>query len=301
MSFTFKVIDELIAEKPNKTCCRKAFLYGLFVSAQLTEDGTARAEFHREDVARLAAEIIAKQFSAEPNIEEYVRAGRKSLALTVHSKAVAKFLADIDSAECEKRMLEIVGFRCAECAHAFLKGVFTSAGSVNDPHSGYHLEISLPNAERAEKIAAQLASAVLEPKRVKRKGRVGLYCKSNSEISDILYYLGAVGCGFDVANISIERDIRNSENRATNCVARNIERSVSASIKQVEAIEFLMEHGAIDKLAEELRYTAQLRYENPSSSLSELALMHEPPISKSGLNRRLTKILEAEEDIRMHG
>ncbi len=300
MSFTFKVIDELLDVKPHKTCCKKAFLYGLFASAQLLDGGFVRAEFHRADVAELAAEIIAKQFATELLSEQYVRAGREMFALTVRSKALAKFVSDLDNSECEKTMQDIVGFRCAECVHAFLKGVFTATGSVNDPYKGYHLEFALPNAKRAEKISTQLGAAVLSPRRVKRGEKVGLYYKNNSAISDILCYLGAVGCGFDVANISIERDIRNSENRATNCVAHNIERSVGASVKQVEAIEFLMEHGAFDKLADELRYTAELRYENPSSSLSELALMHEPPISKSGLNRRLTKILEAAEDAKIH-
>ncbi len=275
-------------------------MYGLFVSAQPLDGGFVRAEFHRADVAELAAEIIAKQFATEPLAEQYVRAGRESVALTVRSKALAKFISEMDNAECEKTMQDIVGFRCAECVHAFLKGVFIAVGSVNDPHKGYHLEFSLPNAERAEKTATQLAAALTPPKRVKRGSRVGFYYKTNVAIFDILCYLGAVGCGFGVSDVSIERDIRNSENRATNCVAHNIERSVGASLKQVEAIEFLMEHGAFDKLADELRYTAELRYENPSSSLAELALMHEPPISKSGLNRRLTKILEAAEDAKIH-
>ena len=109
--------------------------------------------------------------------------------------------------------------------------------------------------------------------------------------------MGAARSNFDMANVCIMRDIRNGENRATNCVARNISRSVSASRKHIDAIELLSKSGKLPKLNEELRYTARLRIENPSASLTELARMHEPPISKSGLNRRLTKILEESEDI----
>jgi DNA-binding protein WhiA len=95
-----------------------------------------------------------------------------------------------------------------------------------------------------------------------------------------------------MANSFIERDIRNNENRATNCVARNISRSVGAAQKHVSAIESLIESKRFDRLPEELRYTAKLRLENDSASLYELSLLHDPPITKSGLNRRLAKIME---------
>ena len=99
-----------------------------------------------------------------------------------------------------------------------------------------------------------------------------------------------------MTNTYIERDIRNAENRATNCVASNISKSVDAAMKQIEAINSLIESGKFVSLPEELRYTAQLRVDNPSASLFELSHLHEPPISKSGLNRRLTKLLEEAEE-----
>ena len=96
----------------------------------------------------------------------------------------------------------------------------------------------------------------------------------------------------------IEKDIRNVENRATNCVARNISRSVEAAQEHISAIEKLMGSGKMDTLSNELRYTAKLRIENESATLTELALMHEPPLTKSGLNGRLKRLLKAanEED-----
>ena len=67
-------------------------------------------------------------------------------------------------------------------------------------------------------------------------------------------------------------------------------------MRQIEAIKSLMASGKMLSLPEELRYTAQLRLENPDASLFELSHMHEPPISKSGLNRRLTRLLEEAEE-----
>ena len=189
-----------------------------------------------------------------------------------------------------------MGFRCAACPNAFLRGVFLGCGTVNDPKKGYHLELIFPTEARAELVARFLKKAVGEVSRVRRGGRFGCVYKSNGAISDFLYFVGCSGTSFDLTNAFIERDIRNHENRATNCVAHNISRSVDASAKQRSAIERLIQTRRIDTLSDELRYTAQLRADNPSASLTELAMLHEPPISKSGLNRRLSKLMEAAEE-----
>ena len=130
-----------------------------------------------------------------------------------------------------------------------------------------------------------------------RKNKIGVYFKSNTVISDILSYAGAMKASFEVTNTFIERDIRNNENRATNFVAKNISKSVTATQKQISAINKLIEKGKLDGLSTELIQTALLRLENDDISLAELALMHEPPISKSGLNHRLEKICAAADDI----
>ena len=97
---------------------------------------------------------------------------------------------------------------------------------------------------------------------------------------------------FAFFDASVKKDLRNIENRATNCVAKNILKSVETAAAQINAIEALMAAGALDELSAELRTTARLRRDNPDISLSELALMHIPPLSKSGLNHRLSKIID---------
>jgi len=101
----------------------------------------------------------------------------------------------------------------------------------------------------------------------------------------------------EMMNLRIEREIRNQENRATNCVAKNIEKSVSASARQMAAIEKLTVTGMLAQLPESIRITALLRAENPDASLEELRNLHEPPITKSGLNHRLQKILSEAEKL----
>ena len=123
------------------------------------------------------------------------------------------------------------------------------------------------------------------------------FLKESAAVEDLLALMGAQHTIFEVINSRIEREIRNNENRATNCVAKNIEKTISAATRHMEAINKLMEHGKLENLPEGVKSTAMLRYRNPDATLDELARMHEPIISKSGLNHRLQKILEAADDI----
>jgi len=293
MSFTSEVCTELLTVQNKKTCCRKAFLLGIVLSARIDGDGLV-SYFYHEETATAAKEMLDRIFHAEPMLAEIVRAGRKTYALSFRSASVCEFLRKVDDRE--KSAMELVGFRCPACESAFLRGAFLAAGTVSDPHKEYHLELSLLTEGRADLLFDCLSSFVATPGRVKRGARYGLYYKGNATISDLLYLLGSSTMGFEVANACIERDIRNHEHRVTNCEASNISRSVEASHKQILAIEQLQKTRKIDTLSEELRQTAELRLENPSASLSELALLHTPPITKSGLNRRLTKLMEAAEE-----
>ncbi len=293
MSFTREVCTELLSVQQKKTCCRKAFLLGLIFSAR-TEEHTLFSYFYQEKAAKEAEELLEKIFHAEPSLSSKIRAGRNTYELRFQSAALREFLRKVDMGEENAKAL--VGFRCPACESAFLRGVFLASGSVTDPKKAYHLEFSMISEARAKLLSEELSSFVGEPGRAKRGARVGLYYKGNATISDLLYLLGSSVKGFEVANACIERDIRNHEHRVTNCEASNISRSVGAAHKQMLAIERLIETRKIDSLSEELRQTAMLRMENPSASLSELALLHTPPITKSGLNRRLTKLMEAAEE-----
>lgn len=298
MSFSLEVITELLEARSQKTCCRKAFVAGLCMGATAVagEKNKIRLQLRTEDMAEYAAELLGKQFATSPDVRSAVRAGRAVWVLEFSSKSLGAFLRSIDRVDPDRTIGETAGFHCDNCAREFLRGAFAASGSVNDPTKSYHLEFSLPSPMRARLLAELLCTILSAPKTVTRDSRTGVYYKNNEVIADLLNYLGAAMCSLAVTNSYIEKDIRNLENRATNCVARNISKSVDASMKQIDAIKALISSGKILSLPEELRYTAELRLENPSASLFELAHMHEPPISKSGLNRRLTRLLEEAEE-----
>ena len=184
---------------------------------------------------------------------------------------------------------------CEGCRSAFLRGAFLNWGTVSDPQKSSHLEFLLPEGAGETALCAVLDSNGYPPKRTVRKDTVGLYYKDATSLGDLLTMMGSHHIIFEFYNTRIERDIRNNENRATNCVARNIEKSIAAAQRQMEAIGILMEHGKLESLPEPLRVTALLRYRNPDATLDELRELHMPPISKSGLNHRLQKLIEAAE------
>ena len=177
-----------------------------------------------------------------------------------------------------------------------MRGVFLALGTVNDPHKSFHLEFKIPTA-RAERFLSFLDDMGYPPRSIRREGHVGVYYKDSSSIEELITLMGAGQILFEIINSRIERDIRNNENRATNCVARNIEKTIAAATRQMEAINRLMETGRLESLPEGLQQTARLRYANPDASLDELVSLHIPSISKSGLNHRLKKIMDAADEL----
>lgn len=292
MSFTTDVCEELVALNTGKNCCKKALLCGLFWNAEMIDGQCVRATFKNAHSAEYASFLLEARYSAPSEIEETARAGRVYYTVVSECPFLLKFIKTIDSDD-ERPLWELLNFNCGSCKESFLRGAFIASATLSDPKKSYYLEFSVPKEIRANRLAYMLEKTVAAPKRISRGKNIGLYYKSNGDISGVVYYIGGTRSSFDVTNTWVERDIRNNENRATNCVARNISRAVDASQKHINAIELLKASGRFESLSEELKMTAELRLEYDSASLSELALLHEPPISKSGLNRRLSKILEA--------
>jgi DNA-binding protein WhiA len=99
-------------------------------------------------------------------------------------------------------------------------------------------------------------------------------------------------------NVRILKDMRNQVNRRVNCETANIQKTVVASVRQKEDIEFLMEQKVFTTLPQNLQEIAKLRLEYPDASLQKLGDMLNPPVGKSGVNHRLRKISNIAQDLR---
>lgn len=186
---------------------------------------------------------------------------------------------------------------CKECLRAYVSGVFASFGTLSDPAKSFHLSIK---ADRpfADSLRGLLGDAGLAPRVSPLKHGVRLYYKDSAQIEDFLTFIGGSRFALRIMDIKIIKGLRNKENRLSNAEYANIDRAATAAAEQLKAIEALRAHGALDSLPEELAHTAALREENPFMPLSELRLQFSPPISKSGLNYRLNRLIEESEKIK---
>lgn len=179
---------------------------------------------------------------------------------------------------------------------AFIRGTFLGAGSVNNPSKTYHLEIVLKNKQDAIFLKNITNNMGITLKELQRKNTYSLYIKEGEEISKFLALIGAQKSVLKFEEIRVIRDIRNNVNRKVNCETANINKTVSAAVRQIEDIKLIYKNKI--NLPENLEEIANLRLENPDTSLIELGKMLKIPIGKSGVNHRLKKLQEIAEELR---
>ena len=179
------------------------------------------------------------------------------------------------------------------CKGAFLRGAFLAGGSVTDPEKGYHMEISPTHQSVARETNLLIREAMaFSPKMATRGGGQVLYLKQSEQISDLLTYLGASVAAMGIMETRLEKELNNKVNRRCNCDDANTSKVVEAAQEQLSAIRILKEAGLMDKLPEKMKQAAVARDSNPSASLSELAAMMEPPITKPAMNSRMKKLVQ---------
>ena len=190
--------------------------------------------------------------------------------------------------------LEDVSF---DAIKSFLKTAFVFKGSVNDPQRGYNLEISTGDKEGADLLKKSMEVFELNPKVNIKKDCYVVYIKDSDKISDFLALIEANKSLFELENVRAMRSIRNDINRQTNFDKANIDRTVNASLKQVDAINLLIKANEFYKLADDMVEIGELRLANPYASIEELGAMVDPPMSKSKVNYRLQKFIKMAEDL----
>ena len=307
-NFTRELKKELIRKGLENACCKTAAL-----SAFLRTTGSVLRQGHligfefiteSEFVAEFAIALLEDLFGAELKVvqaSEDARNGRNRLVFQCLSDRSLYILSELGIAE--RRGDEIalnfgidpylIENEC--CRRAYVIGAFLGSGScvlpkIEDTRSGYHLEIVFSGGQAAEDFCNILASYEILAKRVMRKGTDVVYVKSRESISDFLALMGADAALQKLDALAAQKDARNRINRVANCLQKNFDKSVLASVRQIRAIEKLSQAGELDGLDESLRKTASLRLEDREASLKELA--ERLNVTKSCLNHRLRKLVK---------
>ena len=186
------------------------------------------------------------------------------------------------------------------CKRAFVRGTFLGCGSINDPSKTYHMEFVFEQETQANKLQEILKEFEVEThsltrQRGSRKLNV-VYLKDGQQIADVLNIMGSHHALLRFEDIRVVKDVRNQVNRQVNCEAANLDRVVSAAVRQLEDIRYLKDTIGLEELPAGLKEAAMLRLENEDLSLKELAAMM--GIGKSGVNHRFRKLMAMAEEIR---
>lgn len=180
---------------------------------------------------------------------------------------------------------------------AIIRGSFLGAGSINNPDNTYHLEINLSNKCNLEYLYNILIDMNVKSKILEQDKKYAIYLKDGEEISQLLALMGGNRSVLNFEDFRIQREMRGKVNRIVNCQTANLNKTINASVEQIEAIKKLQITQKFNKLDENLKEIALLRLEYPDISLIELGKKLKNPIGKSGVNYRLKKIIQIAEEL----
>lgn len=190
----------------------------------------------------------------------------------------------------DKKLIEIfdINLKDVEILKSFVRGVFLGSGSINNPENQYHLEFKLYEFDRIEDLISILKESNINIKRFDSL----FYIKDSEEISKFLAFIGATKSMLKFEDIRVKREMSNKINRLVNCKTANLNKTLNASVEQIDAIKKLMQNGDFMKLDKSLIELAELRLEHPEMSYEELGKLLKCPIGKSGVSYRMKKIVE---------
>lgn len=302
MSFSADVKNELLSVEIENSCCLHAFCYGFLLCSRSFSFREISILTEHRQIAEKYSDTVFRAFCIKPNITK-TDAGKYRIEIqSSEDRAMIMSRFGYDS---KSRTMRINYANIADdcCKSAFLRGVFLSCGTVNDPNKRYHLEFVLPFKSLIKDIAFFISNFEefqldFEPKIIQRNSNYVMYFKGSEAIEDILTVIGAVGSSLEVMGAKMYKDMRNNVNRKLNFESANLDKTVGASSKQIEAIRKIKSTVGLRVLPEELREIADLRYDNPDMSLRELSESLTVPLSRSGVNHRLKKICDIADSIK---
>lgn len=292
MSFSSDIKKELARIEENG-CCAVAQAYGMAEFGHSFSKRSVSLQTENESVAKRYEALISEVCGVKPQFS--VGTGMYTVSMPTEKDTLAVLECFGHSGEVTLR-INRANLDCDACAAAFLRGAFLACGAVTNPQVDYHLEFSVPFLHVSNDLVALLKEQGLNAKTVQRKGSYIVYFKESEQIEDCLTLMGAMSATLELMNVKLIKNIRNNVNRAANCESANLDKTVAASLAQTESIKKLEKHGVLETLPEDLRLLCTLRVQNPEYSLRELGALLEPPLSRSGVNHRLQRIVKLAEE-----
>ena len=295
ISFSAAAKAEICRAFPQKKCCALAQCFGILLFCNSFGGKGIRIITESREFAQILPKLFKKAFGitfdVQPDLDS---SGKLVFQITEEVKLEAVMAAygfDIQGTLSLHVNLPIVEEDC--CKVSFLRGAFLAGGSVTDPIKGYHMEITTTHRSVARETHALMREIMdFTPKTAERGGGQVLYIKQSEMVSDLLTFLGAHVAAMGIMEARLEKELNNKVNRRCNCDDANTSKVVEAAQEQLAAIRILRERGMVSKLPVKIQQAIDAREQNPEASLTELAAMMVPAITKPAMNHRLKKMVE---------
>lgn len=293
MSFSSDAKAELCREETASKSLAAAECYGVLLFANTFRTDEIRIVTESRPFAQRLSKLFRRAFGAYPEGTDAPEGSKMNL--TVTDRAVLDRVLSAFGYEKGKAIVHHINYGVLEedtARRAFLRGAFLAGGSVTDPRKRYHLELVTSHYGVSREIVSLLLDMSLQPKSAARSGNYVTYFKQSQSIADFLTTIGAQHAALEVMSAAVEKEMQNSINRMVNCDTANVTKTVNAAQEQLDAIKKIQQTVGLEALPDKLQETALIRVMNPELSISQLAELTVPPVSKSCISHRLRKIQE---------
>ncbi len=280
--------QEILSKIPNNNCCGHAFISTIFnVLGQFDKKTSTLLINTKQDIADKIIKIVHNFY---PDIEidcweSFLCFRGNVLAMLIDCNFSPKSTININlySNECDLKVIVKVMF--------LIFGNFYYNVDNNVNSKGYNLEFVFRRQDLMLLTYDLLNQFGFGLTKTTRQNNYVLYSKNSSQICDLLVLLGAVNKSLEVQNSLVIRELRNNVNRQNNCFESNLDKTLTASAEQMEAISYLMDNDLIYTLDDNLKTVALARIANPDVSLKNLQTILDNKISRAGIKYRLDKII----------
>lgn len=301
MSFASLTKKELTQLEPS-ACCAKVELAALIRMNGSIQFGNGRLVLdivtENAAIARRIYTLIKAHFNAHAEllVRKKMRLKKNNVYIVRIPAQVKEILEKLhiyrDGTISQGIPKETLKKNC--CKRAYLRGAFLAGGSVNHPESNsYHLEIFTLYQEHCQDLSLLANKFNLNARCIERKKGYVMYIKEGEKITEFLSCIGAHQALLYFEDVRIVKDMRNSVNRLVNCETANMNKSVTAAMKQIENIKLIEREMGLESLPDKLREVAEARLKYSDLNLTELGeMLPSGKVSKSGINHRLRKLNE---------
>ena len=294
ISFSAAAKAEICRVLPNKKCCAIAQCFGILLFSNSFGPEGIKIITESREFAYILPKLFHKAFDVE--FDSYPSlASPGKLVFQIWELEKLDAILDVFGFDSHEMLGLHVNYPVVEddcCKAAFLRGAFLAGGSVTDPSKGYHMEITTTHHAVARETNVLIRETMsFQPKSASRGGGQVLYLKQSELISDFLTFLSAPVAAMGIMEARLEKELNNKVNRRCNCDDANLSKVVEAAQEQLSAIRILKETGRLENLDPKLQLAAKAREENPEATLTELAGMMTPPITKPAMNNRMKRLV----------